>query len=323
LDELYVLTLPSFQWSLIYPASVPNYLGGKAWMSCDIIRDSQMIIMGGQLTNASLPECDVPKIGGQHGLLLGQESTEQGAWWHAVMDNTTGYRVPDNLVALIGGDTEGHATATAPAQGFAARDLSVYFKTTASAAPRTASRFIPATQTATPPSHSKSKSKTGAIAGGVVGGVVGLAAILAIVFLCLRRRRRKQAGPNPPELNRAELANNPAIDPHDPAMSQKNGANYSMHSPIAEAPAYSPQSSSPQNASGTYYELSPDSQNTGDWPHQGGYGQSQPYYPPPADPSQFKHQSPQDARVELPGTATPAIAELPHIASPVPKHARG
>jgi hypothetical protein len=199
----------------------------------------------------------------------------------------------------------------------------VYFKTTASAAPRTASRFIPATETATPPSHSKSKSKTGAIAGGVVGGVVGLAAILGIVFLCLRRRRRKQAGPNPPEPNRVELANDPAIDPHDPAMSQKNGANYSMHSPIAEAPAYSPQSSSPHNASGNYYELSPDSQNTGDWPHQGSYSQAQPYYPPPTDPSQLKFQNPQDARVELPGAGTPAIAELPHIVSPVPKHARG
>ena len=63
-----------------------------------------MIIIGGQIPNASLTECDVPKIGGQHGLLLGQEATEQGVWWHAIQDNTTGYRVPDKIVALVGGE---------------------------------------------------------------------------------------------------------------------------------------------------------------------------------------------------------------------------
>ena len=72
-------------------------------MSCDIIRESQMIVLGGQIPNASLSECDVPKIGGQHGFLLGQESTEVGAWWHAIMDNTTGYRVPEKIVSLVGG----------------------------------------------------------------------------------------------------------------------------------------------------------------------------------------------------------------------------
>ncbi|KAF2632023.1 hypothetical protein BU25DRAFT_454396 [Macroventuria anomochaeta] len=318
-DELYILTLPSFQWTLAYPASVPNYFGGKGWMSCDVIRESQMLVIGGQIPNASLTECDVPKIGGQHGLLLGQEATEQGVWWHAIQDNTTGYRVPDKIVALVGGDTDGHATATAPAQGFAVRDLSVYFRTTASAAPRTASRAIPATSTANPTSQPKPKSNTGAIAGGVVGGVVGLAAIVAIVFFCLRRRRRsKQAEPN-----RVELAHNPTVGPHSPAMTQKMGANYSvhgssMHSPLVEAPAFSPQGSPPPNPwngeQANYYQ--------GMSPHQqGGYNQPQPYYPPPPEPSQSpgKQQSPQDVSHELPSTGTPAISELPQLRSPIPK----
>jgi hypothetical protein len=62
-----------------------------------------MLYIGGQTPNASLTECDVPKIGGQHGLLLGQEAAEQGVWWHAIQDNTTGYRVPDKIVSLVGG----------------------------------------------------------------------------------------------------------------------------------------------------------------------------------------------------------------------------
>ncbi|KAJ4293397.1 hypothetical protein N0V90_008680 [Kalmusia sp. IMI 367209] len=99
--------------------------GGKGWSSCDVVRESQMIIMGGYLTNTSKPDCDVPAIGGQHGLLLGQENEELNNWWHAPMDNTTGYRVPDQIVASIGGDADGHATATAPAKGWEATDLAV------------------------------------------------------------------------------------------------------------------------------------------------------------------------------------------------------
>ncbi|KZM21117.1 hypothetical protein ST47_g7743 [Ascochyta rabiei] len=164
-----------------YAALVPNYLGGKAWTSCDVIRESQMLFVGGQIPNASLAECDVPKIGGQHGLLLG---------------------VPDKIISFVGGNADGPATATAPAAGFMVRDLSVYFGTTASAAPRTASKILPAAATATSTSQTKSKSNTGAIAGGVVGGVITLVAVIGIVFFCLRRRRRNK----PIEPNRAELA---------------------------------------------------------------------------------------------------------------------
>lgn len=62
-----------------------------------------MLFIGGEIPNTSLTECDVPKIGGQHGLLLGQEAEEEGVWWHAIQDNTTGYRVPDKIVSLVGG----------------------------------------------------------------------------------------------------------------------------------------------------------------------------------------------------------------------------
>lgn len=205
----------------------------------------------------------------------------------------------------------------------------MYFKTTASAAPRTASRIIPATSTPSPTSQSKSGSHTGAIAGGVVGGVVGFAAIVALVFFCLRRRKNRQAEPNP-----AELAHDPETDPHNPTMAQKSGANYSvhgssMHSPMVEAPAYSPQGSTAapnpwngeQHPANLYQGTSPHQPNNDEWPQHGIYARPQPYYPPPSDPSQFKQQSPQDVSVELPSTGTPAIAELPHLRSPIPKRA--
>lgn len=63
-----------------------------------------MIIMGGDRTNKSTIDCDVPEAGGQHDLLLGQENNEleKQNWWHAVKKDTNGYRVPDQIVALIG-----------------------------------------------------------------------------------------------------------------------------------------------------------------------------------------------------------------------------
>lgn len=62
------------------------------------------MVIGGNYVNTSFAGCDVPKIGGQHAMLLGQESTEQGALWHAPMKNVTSYRVPDALVKVIGGE---------------------------------------------------------------------------------------------------------------------------------------------------------------------------------------------------------------------------
>lgn len=59
--------------------------------------------MGGDITNSSMGECDVPDMGGQHGLLLGQENVEVKNWWHAVKKDMNTYRVPDQIVALIGG----------------------------------------------------------------------------------------------------------------------------------------------------------------------------------------------------------------------------
>ena len=67
-----------------------------------------MLIMGG-LFNDNEPTCFEPKIGSQCGLLLGQETMEvnpkkQGAqWWWALRNDINGYRIPENIVSLVGG----------------------------------------------------------------------------------------------------------------------------------------------------------------------------------------------------------------------------
>jgi len=68
-----------------------------------------MMIIGGLQPNASKLDCDVPVIGGQHNMFLGQENMDYmdagtASWWHAPFDNVTGYRVPDQIRQIIGGE---------------------------------------------------------------------------------------------------------------------------------------------------------------------------------------------------------------------------
>jgi hypothetical protein len=86
---------------------IPNTAYGKGWSSCDVVRNSQMLVIGGYAANKSWPQCDVPGFGGQHGLLLGQEYTEVDRpklhWWWRLWHEFNEYRVPDKIVSLVGG----------------------------------------------------------------------------------------------------------------------------------------------------------------------------------------------------------------------------
>ncbi|KAF2626381.1 hypothetical protein BU25DRAFT_432178 [Macroventuria anomochaeta] len=352
LGDLYVLSIPSFQWILIWPTPQQFiFPGGKGWSSCNVFRESQMIIIGGSLTNTSVVDCDAPKIGGQHGMFLGQENVEQGgdtgpAWWHAPVDNITGYRVPDQIVARIGGDTAGHAASTVPAMGWATQDLAKYLGTTFSAQARTtmSGRVIPTTSASATPSPKK--TNTGAIAGGAVGGAIVLIAVIAGVFFCLRRRRNTQGQSQP-----SELGGTP--NPRSPDMARKSVATSSvlqgstLHSPSPHTPAFYPQGS-PLPASNpwrgemhipnSHYQGPPSPQHqespsshhpSGDWGQhgihaQGSYPYQQTYYPVPPEPSTSptKERHAYTTSVELPNVRSPAnaVAEMAEARSPLPKH---
>lgn len=62
-----------------------------------------MLVMGGQLVTPERTECDVPAAFGQHGMLLGQESIELGSIWYGLQPDISKYRVPSNIVAVVGG----------------------------------------------------------------------------------------------------------------------------------------------------------------------------------------------------------------------------
>ena len=178
-----------------------------------------MLIIGGYAANTSWLQCDVPEFGGQHGLLLGQESAEVSPpklqWWWRLWREFNEYRVPDKITSFVGGkcvlppsalictylrgsSTTGHATRTSPLQGWATPSLSAYFKGLNYVQPRTATRPIPETSTAVASDQpGPSSPNVGAIAGGTIGGIAALIALIAVIVVCLRRRHGKKAPPAP------------------------------------------------------------------------------------------------------------------------------
>lgn len=210
-DDIYILTIPSFQW---IRGPYPTYKNGtgafpKSMMSCNVVDDAQMLVIGGTYSNATDKVCDVPTIQGAHNMNLGKQNKED-AIWALYQPSLTTYIVPIDIRTAVGGNSAGGATTTTPISGFDAPDLAVQMKRTAGSGTRTATR-VTGTSTKKPssPSHTTKPSSglsTGAIAGIAVGSTVAF--ILALLGIgCLVYQRRKHysqnhgvAAPPPPPM---------------------------------------------------------------------------------------------------------------------------
>ncbi|KAF1996201.1 hypothetical protein P154DRAFT_609276, partial [Amniculicola lignicola CBS 123094] len=203
--DVYVLSLPSFTWIKYWPRPEDDVgtTNPHHSLSCDVIKGSQMIIMGGHFTNFT--DCDVPTIYAQHGLDLGKQNAE-GSKWAQFNPNLTTYQVPNEIHETIGGGPTGGATLLAPTGGWGERDLSVQFGRTVAAATRTPTRSIPNTSstptttftsTPSPPPTSSNKS---VILGGAIGGALGGLLLVAGIGFCVLFYRRKASRntPRPP-----------------------------------------------------------------------------------------------------------------------------
>lgn len=217
--------------------------------------------------------------------------------------------------------TDGKATVTAPAAGWATRDVSDAFQRSYSAVSRQATRPIPSTSSTSSNVPSKGgEINGGAIAGGVVGGVVALAAIVLVAFFCLRRHRKRTAQtdggvhPNMAANGRSQITESGSVA----HLSMSQGS--TMYSPNPQVSAYSPHGSPRSHSdyhNSAYYD-SPGHQHSNSWDQAKGlgfvpaHGNQQTYYPPP-------QASAHTMSVELPISQTPANpAELPEVRSPKP-----
>ncbi|KAK4662256.1 uncharacterized protein QC763_701240 [Podospora pseudopauciseta] len=208
-DDIYVLTIPSFQWIRgPYPKD-SNVTGPfpKNMMSCNVVNNAQMVIIGGSNSNATGYECDVDTVGGQHNMNLGEENPEN-AIWARYQPKLTTYAVPTFIMSAVGGRNTGGARVLTPSGGFNAPDLSVLMTRKAVISTRTPTRDVsPATSSPAPTGEGEPAPplSPGAIAGIAIGGAVVLIALLAGCCCFIRYRQKHYKGPRQP---------NQAIPPH-------------------------------------------------------------------------------------------------------------
>ncbi|KAK5655803.1 hypothetical protein OQA88_5341 [Cercophora sp. LCS_1] len=193
-DDIYILSLPSFQWIRgPYPPN-SNVMGQypKSQMSCNVVNNAQMIIIGGYYGNDTSYSCDAELVGGQHNMDLGKQNPEDAIWAQYKPTLTT-YVVPTEIITAVGGQGTGGAQMTAPLAGFDAHDLSVLMTRRAASSTRTATRDVNIATAASV--EDKQTLSTGAIAGIAAGG--GVALILCLTGCCVFIRRRRRHYKNP------------------------------------------------------------------------------------------------------------------------------
>ncbi|CZR65155.1 related to cell wall anchored protein [Phialocephala subalpina] len=183
-DEVWILSLPSFQWVQVNSGYSPRYSH-----TCHVVGSRQMITVGGATTSNVAADCDweTKSVG-----VLDMSSISWGSSYNA---NANPYTVPDDIVRAVGGTVNGNATVGEPATGFANPKLKALFYPN-SAANSTLSNSTPSTSTATSSAttsaaSNKKASSTGAIAGGVIGGLAVLTIILGAILFFLQRRKQK------------------------------------------------------------------------------------------------------------------------------------
>ncbi|KAL1869078.1 hypothetical protein VTK73DRAFT_3386 [Phialemonium thermophilum] len=206
-DDVYVLTIPTFTWVKLYPTD-GNVTGQYPHhsLTCNVVEGTQMLVIGG--TFPLTEDCDAPTQWGTHNMDMGEQNEDHALWklWDPTTvdggdgssgsdGNKTAYRVPDPIVAVVGGGPEGGATHRAPSTGFDAPDLKVLMTRTATlSATRSPTRPIPgATMSSSSTLGPHRSISSRAIAGIAVGGAVTLAAVAAVVWCIIRKRRRAGA----------------------------------------------------------------------------------------------------------------------------------
>ncbi|KAI0015903.1 hypothetical protein F4780DRAFT_37919 [Xylariomycetidae sp. FL0641] len=187
--DVWILTIPSFTW-VKADLSSSDEPPARAGHQC-AARDGQMVVVGGYINdNTSCEDTgvynfDASKLAWKSSFDAADHPADDNAD-NSVLAGSYGYRVPDPVQSVIGGSSDGGATATTPADGpatggpFKTGTAPVFTVTATPAGGGPGSSTDPATRGA---------SKGGLIAAGVVAGLAGLAAIYLGFCAWLWRRQ--------------------------------------------------------------------------------------------------------------------------------------
>ncbi|KAK3353346.1 hypothetical protein B0T25DRAFT_456655 [Lasiosphaeria hispida] len=206
-SDMYILSIPSFTWIKV-DQSNSSPPPARAGHTCNL-RDGQIVVVGGYIGTS--PACESPGIFVFNATSL-TWSSRFAALPHqpdlhpenSVLANSFGYKVPDAVAGVIGGNSNGGATATTPAAGPAtggpfATGKPPVFTITAAGNTATVTHWGPdATATATNPFNpgiggtatpADDPRRPGLIAAGVIAGLAGLLALYLGYCAWLYRRQ--------------------------------------------------------------------------------------------------------------------------------------
>lgn len=99
-DDVYILTLPSFNWIKAFPTDNPTSEFGHGGCSANVINRDQMLIIGGWFPETD--QCDAPNAWGQHNANLGYNG-QGNTLWDKYDPNISTYFVPTPVISVIGG----------------------------------------------------------------------------------------------------------------------------------------------------------------------------------------------------------------------------
>ncbi|PLB37796.1 uncharacterized protein BDW47DRAFT_117778 [Aspergillus candidus] len=173
-DDVYVLSLPSFEWIKLY-SGVKEH--GRTGHRCVKPYPDQMLVLGGQYMDVTKP------LGGGFIQVL---NLNTGRFQNKYNSAHEEYRVPNMVAGRIGGGPAGGATKTSPSS-WTNDSLASVFKTKY---PGTIKTWYPYPQVRSV--HEKRGTKFPGWAGAIIGVVLGVILIACALAFWLIRRRRKQ-----------------------------------------------------------------------------------------------------------------------------------
>ncbi|KAI0893125.1 hypothetical protein F4806DRAFT_210603 [Annulohypoxylon nitens] len=199
LNDVYVLSIPSFRWIKIDNNHNPDLHGGsespgRTRPKCDIWNNTQLIISGGLVTlnTGSTTDWTILNERCNHTYPPFKVLDTSTYTWRTNFDPSLEYSVPDAVTAIIGGNSSGHATVRTPSQGWSSEDLNTIFSKTVprdtyTLVNKASNKSVNSTTTADPGDINDSLSQ-GAIAGIAIAVILGVILILAGTLVWLDRR---------------------------------------------------------------------------------------------------------------------------------------
>ncbi|KAF5026503.1 hypothetical protein F66182_1425 [Fusarium sp. NRRL 66182] len=215
LDDMYILTIPSFTWIKV-DQNDENRPAARAGHSC-VMYDGQIVVVGGvgeDITcDPGMYVFDATSLEWKDKYKAGDHDSDHHAD-NFVLAGSHGYRVPDAVREVVGGDEDGSATVTTPAAGPATGGPFLTGKPpvfTVTSGP-TATIQVGETGAASPDDEG-SGVNGGLVAAGVIAGVFGALACYLGFCAWLYRRQVNAYRQHLAVSNRYSVASNTFLNP--------------------------------------------------------------------------------------------------------------